>query len=610
MFHHPGDDAHVDLGHALERPVEPAVEPVRPLVAAGPQPRRALDRLQRERVDRADDRGGGDDERELAEDLPGDAGQEGGGHEDRDQRQGDAHHRAGELLHGLDGRFLGRHPLLDVVGAVLHDDDGVVHHDADGQDQGEQGHQVHGEPESGHRDEGADDGDRHGGGGNQHAAEVLQEEEDDHEDQHARDEQGVVDGGDGFPDEERGVVPDRVLHALGELLAHLGHGLVDAIGDLDGVGARQGEHHDLSRFVTGESREVAEALLAQFDPGDIAESHELGGGAAGRLDRDRVELAGVGEPAEGVDRELEGLVLRDRRAADLPGHHLDVLPPDGSQHVLGREPEGLQALRVQPDPHAVGAGSEYPDLADALDPGQGVLQVDDRVVGEEGLVVAIVLGIEARHQQDVGGDLPDRDPLGGDASRELGQGAVGEVLDQGQGGVEVRPDVEGDGHGVRAVAGAGRRHVDGILDAIDRLLQRHPDRGRDHLRARARVSRAHLDGRRHDLGILSDGQPVEEYAPDDDGDEGDDVGEDRVLDEELGDHGAAFFAGGEGRASGPGSPSRSGVTGRPGAAFSTPLTTTHSPPVRPVAMTRRLSTAAPVVTGRRSTTFLSFTTSR
>src|SRR6267142_1503735 len=117
-------------------------------------------------------------------------------------------------------------------------------------------------------------------------------------------------------------------------------------------------------IVTGESREVAEALLAQFDAGDVTEAHELGGGAAGRLDRDRVELAGVGEPAEGVDCELEGLVLRDRRAAELPGHHLDVLPPDGVQHVLGREPEGLQALRVQPDPHAVGAGSDYPDLAD------------------------------------------------------------------------------------------------------------------------------------------------------------------------------------------------------------------------------------------------------
>src|SRR5207245_1835336 len=118
--------------------------------------------------------------------------------------------------------------------------------------------------------------------------------------------------------------------------------------------------------------------------------------------------------------------------------------------------------------------------------------------------------------------------------------------------------------------------------------------GRRHdLRARSRIPRAHLDGRRHDLGILGDGQRVEEHPPDDDGDEGDDVREDRMLDEELGDHGAAFLSRGEGLASGPGAPSRSGVTGRPGAAFSTPLTTTHSPPVRPVVMTRRLSTAAP-----------------
>src|SRR6266481_9109676 len=113
------------------------------------------------------------------------------------------------------------------------------------------------------------------------------------------------------------------------------------------------------------------------------------------------------------------------------------------------------------------------------------------------------------------------------------------------------------------------------------------------------------------FGILSDGQPVEEHPPEDDDDEGNDVGEDRPLDEELGDHGAAFFAGRDGRApcAGGGSPpSRSGVTCRPGAAFRRPLTITHSPPVRPLSMTRWLSTAEPVVTLRRSTTFLSLTT--
>src|SRR5207245_4703723 len=90
-------------------------------------------------------------------------------------------------------------------------------------------------------------------------------------------------------------------------------------GALDAVGARQAAHQELSRLVTGESREVAVALLAQLHPADVAQAHELRRGAAGRLDRDPLELARIGEPAEGVDRELERLVLRDRRGAELSG---------------------------------------------------------------------------------------------------------------------------------------------------------------------------------------------------------------------------------------------------------------------------------------------------
>ena len=41
----------------------------------------------------------------------------------------------------------GRHALLDVVGGVLDDHDGVVHDDADRQDQPEQRQQVDREPE-------------------------------------------------------------------------------------------------------------------------------------------------------------------------------------------------------------------------------------------------------------------------------------------------------------------------------------------------------------------------------------------------------------------------------------------------------------------------------
>ena len=43
---------------------------------------------------------------------------------------------------------------------------------------------------------------------------------------------------------------------------------------------------------------------------------------------------------------------------------------------------------------------------------QGILQVDDGVVGEKGLIIAVIVRIEAHHLQDIGGDLPDVDPLG------------------------------------------------------------------------------------------------------------------------------------------------------------------------------------------------------
>jgi len=52
------------------------------------------------------------------------------GDEHRRQHQRDGDDRPGHLLHGLERRLLGRHPMLDVVHHRLDHDDGVVHHDA------------------------------------------------------------------------------------------------------------------------------------------------------------------------------------------------------------------------------------------------------------------------------------------------------------------------------------------------------------------------------------------------------------------------------------------------------------------------------------------------
>ena len=66
------------------------------------------------------------------------------------------------------------------------------------------------------------------------------------------------------------------------------------------------------------------------------------------LDDDVGELLRVGEPALGVDGQLELLPLRHRLLADLPGGHLDVLLGDGGDHVHGAQAERGQLVRVEP----------------------------------------------------------------------------------------------------------------------------------------------------------------------------------------------------------------------------------------------------------------------
>ncbi len=131
--------------HTVERAEQPAAEqPVE-------QPRKAIlrcvmgleqgsgqRRRQRQRVDRRDHRGNGDGQRELLVELPGEAGNEGGRDEHRAEHQGGGDDRPGHFLHGLTGRFHWRLAQTDVALNVLHHDDGVIHHDADGQHQAEQ----------------------------------------------------------------------------------------------------------------------------------------------------------------------------------------------------------------------------------------------------------------------------------------------------------------------------------------------------------------------------------------------------------------------------------------------------------------------------------------
>ena len=133
----------------------------------------------------------GQNQNKVPVELTRDAGQEGDRNEDRDQDQGDGDHGARDLLHGLDRGIPRTQSLFDVVFHGLHDNNGVVHHDANRQHQSEQRQNVHREAQHGEEQKGADQRYRHGDEWNQCSAPALQEEKDHQDDQHHSLQQGM-----------------------------------------------------------------------------------------------------------------------------------------------------------------------------------------------------------------------------------------------------------------------------------------------------------------------------------------------------------------------------------------------------------------------------------
>jgi hypothetical protein len=80
---------------------------------------------------------------------------------------------------------------------------------------------------------------------------------------------------------------------------------------------------------------------------------------------------------------------------------------------------------------------------------------------------------------------------------------------------------------------ARRLHVDHVLDAVDLLLDRQRHGVHEHAGAGARICGRHLHGRRNDVRILRNRQAVERDAADQDHQHGDDVRQNRTLDEEF-----------------------------------------------------------------------------
>ena len=114
-------------------------------------------------------------------------------------------------------------------------DDGVIHHQADGEHETEERERVHRETEHREQREGADQRNRDREQRNERRSPPLQEDEDDEDDQQQRLDQGVLDFLHALRDGERGIQGNDVIEIGREFLLQLRHRLLRTVGRGDGV---------------------------------------------------------------------------------------------------------------------------------------------------------------------------------------------------------------------------------------------------------------------------------------------------------------------------------------------------------------------------------------
>ena len=136
-------------------------------------------------VDRRQDRGNRDGQRELPIELTLQATEEGGGDEHRSEYRGDRNDRPGDLAHRSPRSLRRLLAVLDMPLDVLDHHDCIVDHNPDGQDQAEQRQGIEGEAHQMHDRKGADDRHRHGHQRDQRRTPVTQEHH--HHEDHQQD---------------------------------------------------------------------------------------------------------------------------------------------------------------------------------------------------------------------------------------------------------------------------------------------------------------------------------------------------------------------------------------------------------------------------------------
>ena len=278
---------------------------------------------------------------------------------------------------------------LDILGHH----DGVIDHQTDGQNEGQQGQQVQGKAQRGQNDEGRKQADRRDDRRNERRPQTAEEDEVHEGHKRQRDADRDPDLVDGVGGEDRIVRADDQLRALGQAGTHVFQHRLDAFGDGEvvGLGLTGDGQTDLVLSIAAEQAAVLGRCLD--DAGDVAQPGDIAGltldgprstawqgrraaglGSCGAAratgaDRQLAEVLGAGIGAGDADR----IVLLP--GLELAGGQFDVLGGQGGFDVADRQATGREGGGVQPDAHGVALLAIDLDLGHAGYGGQAVDQV-------------------------------------------------------------------------------------------------------------------------------------------------------------------------------------------------------------------------------------------
>ena len=534
--------AHVAVGRPLEPAIESAEElPQRsPHLPLRPQEQRRERRAQRERVERRDQHRHGDRHRELLIHPPRDARDECRRHEHGRQDERDRHHRSRDLLHRLEGGVARRESLLDVVLNGLDDDDGVVHHEADGEHEPKQRQGINGEAEKREHHERADQGHRNCERRDQRGPEALQEDEDHDDDEDQRLDQGLDDLLHPLAHRESRVERRHVVEVGGKPGLHLVHQLCRPAHRFDGVGARELVDGDDDGGLAVQTAAPDVVLRPQLHAAHVPEPNH----GAVRLGADHNVLE-VGQACQAALRphgERELLRGRGRVPADLPGRVDGVLSMQRAGDLVDRDVELRQLVRIDPHAHGVLRRAEDDDLPDPGHARHRIVDVDVRVVSEEERIVRALGRVQHEDAQRAADRLLDRDALVHHVGRQLrGRLRVAEVrqdLVQARvgGDIERHPQL-----GRPRAALVERGHVEHLVHAAHLLLDRRGHRLLERYGVGARIPRGQQDFGWRNIGIQRDGELHEGDEADEDRQDRNHHRDDRPVDEESRHDGAPIF---------------------------------------------------------------------